>query len=76
MEKSKKIWKCECGNEDQIKIIFASDGEVVCRKCGTVLGEFMPKSEESKDQADEWDWESDLCRKILEERVSKQGWEF
>jgi uncharacterized Zn finger protein (UPF0148 family) len=75
MKKNLKIWKCECGNEDQARIMFASDGEVVCGKCGTVLGEFH-KSEEKQDQTEEWDGKADLCRKILEDRVSKRGWEF
>jgi len=71
-----KVWKCECGNEDQAKIIVASDGEVVCGKCGTVLGEVKTKKTESDEQADAWSGELDLCRNILEERVSKKGWEF
>lgn len=71
-----KVWKCECGNQDQKKIITASDGEVVCGKCGTVLGQVKPDLEGSKDKAESWDGETDLCRKILEDRVSKKGWEF
>lgn len=71
-----KVWKCECGNEDQAKIIVASDGEVVCGRCGTVLGEVQTKKTESDEQPDSWDGELDLYRNILEERVSKKGWEF
>jgi len=53
------------------------DGEVVCEKCGTVLGQVVSeKSEGPEEHVDSWDGEADLCRKILEERVSKKGWEF
>ncbi len=76
LKNSKRIWKCICGNEDQTRIIFASDGEVICGKCAAVLGHFVPKAEENKDEIDPWDPEADLCRKILEDRVSKKGWEF
>ena len=76
MKKHGKIWKCDCGNEDQTRIIFSSDGEVICGKCGTVLGQYIPESEDSKDETDSWDAEADLCRKVLEDRVSKKGWEF
>jgi len=71
-----KVWKCECGNEDQAAIITASDGEIVCGKCGTVLGEVNMKNAESEEQTESWDGELDLCRSILEERVSRKGWEF
>jgi len=72
-----KIWKCECGNQDQAKIIIALDGEVVCAECGTVLGEVSPgKSEDPEEQVEGWDGEADLCRKILEERISRKGWQF
>jgi transcription initiation factor TFIIIB Brf1 subunit/transcription initiation factor TFIIB len=73
--KTLKTWKCECGNEDQRKIIIAADGEVVCEKCGTVLGQVKIKSV-SEEQIDRWDGEADLCRTLLEEHVSKRGWEF
>jgi uncharacterized Zn finger protein (UPF0148 family) len=71
-----RVWKCECGNEDQAMIIFASDGEVVCGKCGTVLGEVKMNKTEYDDEADGWDGELDLCRNILEDCVSKRGWQF
>jgi transcription initiation factor TFIIIB Brf1 subunit/transcription initiation factor TFIIB len=75
--KTVKIWKCECGNQDQTNIILAPDGEVVCGKCGIVLGEVATKkSENFEEEADSWDGEADLCRKLLEDRVSKKGWEF
>jgi hypothetical protein len=75
--KKVKIWKCECGNEDQSKIITASDGEVVCGKCGIVLSEVSTKKvEDSEDQIDRWDGQLDLCRNLLEERVSRKGWQF
>jgi hypothetical protein len=76
MKAYQKIWKCDCGNDDQTKIIFTFDGEVVCGKCATVLGQYQLKSEENKDEIDPWDAQADLCRKILEDRVSKKGWEF
>jgi transcription initiation factor TFIIIB Brf1 subunit/transcription initiation factor TFIIB len=74
--KARRIWKCECGNEDQAKIVTASDGEVVCGKCGTVLGQVAPTKDEAGEQVDAWDEQADLCRKILEQRVSKKGWQF
>jgi uncharacterized Zn finger protein (UPF0148 family) len=73
---ARKIWKCECGNEDQAKIVTASDGEVVCAKCGTVLGQVAQVKEDSSEQPESWDEQADLNRKILEERVSKKGWQF
>jgi transcription initiation factor TFIIIB Brf1 subunit/transcription initiation factor TFIIB len=76
MKLSGKIWKCECGNEDQAKIIIASDGEVVCEKCGTVLDHVPTRPERGQEDIDSWDAESDLYRKILEDRVSKRGWDF
>ena len=75
MKNTRKIWKCACGNEDQNKIIIALDGEVVCGKCATVLGE-IPVSLDNREQTEGWNEEADLCRKILEERVSKKGWNF
>jgi hypothetical protein len=75
LKSAKKIWKCDCGNEDQSKIIIALDGEVVCGKCATVLGE-VSVSIEKNEQTEAWNEEADLCRKILEERVSKKGWSF
>jgi len=74
--KTAKIWKCDCGNQDQTKIVTALDGEVVCGRCGTVLGQVTPKIAEPEEQADSWDGQADLCRKLLEDRVSKKGWQF
>ena len=75
--KKVKIWECECGNKDQTNIIVAADGEVVCGKCGTVLGEVARKeSGKLEEEVDSWDGEADLNRKILEDRVSKKGWQF
>jgi uncharacterized Zn finger protein (UPF0148 family) len=73
---ARRIWKCECDNEDQAKIVTASDGEVVCAKCGTVLGEVTQVKQDSAEQPESWDEQADLTRKILEERVSKKGWQF
>jgi hypothetical protein len=71
------VWKCECGNQDQTSIIVAADGEVVCGKCGTVLGEVgLEKPENLAEEADNWDGEADLCRKLLEDHVSRKGWQF
>ena len=72
---ARKIWKCECGNDDQARIVTPPDGEIICGQCGTVLGHVEVR-EESRERADRWDEEADLCRKILEERVSKKGWQF
>ncbi len=74
MKSTKKIWKCDCGNDDQGKIITALDGEVVCGKCGTVLGEVSVSLDKHEQQTEGWNEEADLCRRILEERVSKKGW--
>ena len=32
--------------------------------------------EELAEHGEVWDGEADLCRKILEERVGKEGWSF
>ena len=70
-----KALKCECGNKDQSKFITASDGEIVCKKCGTVIGQVELKTSGDKDvEVESWDGELDLCRKLLEDRVSKEGW--
>jgi len=73
--KTVDIWKCECGNQNQSKIITALDGEVVCGRCGTVLGQVAPQKSNAEEQVDSWDGELDLCRKLLEDHVSKKGWE-
>jgi len=75
--KVRKVWKCECGNKDQTRIVTSPDGEVICGKCGTVLGHVAEVREEAQEQqADSWDEETDRCRKILEDRVIKKGWQF
>jgi transcription initiation factor TFIIIB Brf1 subunit/transcription initiation factor TFIIB len=56
-------------------MVIAADGEVVCEKCGTVLGQVKIKSV-PEEQIDRWDAQADLCRTLLEEHVSKRGWEF
>ncbi len=76
MKLTRKIWKCECGNEDQAKIVIASDGEVVCEKCGTVLDHVASPVERRQEPVEYWDAESDLHRKLLEDRVSRKGWEL
>ena len=75
LQSQTRIWKCECGNEDQGKILTAADGEVVCAICGAVLG-CVARAEEEPEQTDSWDPDADACRKILEDRVSKRGWQF
>ena len=70
-----KTFKCECGNKDQSKFITASDGEIVCGKCGAVIDQVELKNTDDKEGEIEcWDGELDLCRNLLEERVSKKGW--
>jgi len=76
LKPASKIWRCKCGNKDQDKIVTASDGEIVCARCGTVLDQIILDSMQSHEDAEKWDEEADLCRKILEDRVSKRGWEF
>lgn len=68
-----KTLKCECGNKDQSKFITASDGEIVCGKCGAVIDQVELKNTEDKEGEIEcWDGELDLCRNLLEERVSRE----
>ena len=70
-----KTLKCECGNKDQSKFITASDGEIVCGKCGAVIGQVELKiSSDRGEEIECWDGELDLCRKLLEDRVSREGW--
>ncbi|MCW4043393.1 MAG: hypothetical protein NWE90_06685 [Candidatus Bathyarchaeota archaeon] len=70
-----KTLKCECGNKDQSKFITASDGEIVCGKCGAVIDQVELKNTDDREGEIEcWDGELDLCRNLLEERVSKKGW--
>jgi len=74
--KARRVWKCECGNEDQAKIVTAPDGEIVRGKCGTVLGQVTRVNEDPTEHGESWDEEADLCRKILEDRVSRKGWQL
>jgi hypothetical protein len=70
-----KTLKCECGNKDQSKFITASDGEIVCGKCGAVIDQVELKNNDDREGEIEcWNGELDLCRNLLEERVSKKGW--
>jgi hypothetical protein len=46
------------------------------RKCGTVLGQVARVKEDSAEKVEGWDEDPDLCPKILEERVSRKGWQF
>ncbi len=72
MKIHRDILKCECGNEDQTKIVTASNGEVICLKCGAVLGRVVQESKEHQEQNDGRIGEADNCRKILEDCVSKK----
>lgn len=49
---ARRRWKCECGSEGQAKIVTASDGEIVCGKCRTVLGQVARFKEDSTEQAE------------------------
>jgi hypothetical protein len=70
-----KILKCECGNKDQSMFFTASDGEIVCGKCGAVIDQIEIKNtDDGEGEIECWDGELDLCRNLLEERVSKNGW--
>jgi hypothetical protein len=69
-------WECECGSDDTTQIITAPDGEVVCSVCGLVLDHTIKRENESQDEIEGWNGEADLRRQILENRVSRKGWEF
>jgi ribosomal protein S27E len=71
------VWKrCGyCGNEDLKTIVLTSNGEIVCKKCGSVLGRtsFTPGSDARVNERSE-----PLCdeERTLEDHVSKYGWDF
>jgi transcription initiation factor TFIIIB Brf1 subunit/transcription initiation factor TFIIB len=59
-------------------IIVASNGEIVCRKCGTVLGRISTSA-----QSEMADSTSDQAResacdgeRTLEDHVSRYGWDL
>ena len=72
-----KAWKrcVYCGNENLKTIMVAPNGEVVCRKCGTVLGRLLTSTDN-----DAWIEEriEPICdeERTLEDHVSKFGWDF
>ncbi len=51
--------ECQCGNKDTPNIITAPDGEVICRKCGTVIGK-VSDNEEFQDELEAYNGEADL----------------
>jgi len=64
-----------CGNENLRTIILASNGEIVCQKCGTVLGRLVA----SADNDSSFEERSEpLCdeERTLEDHVSKYGWDL
>jgi len=70
-----KAWKrcVYCGNESLKTIIVAPNGEVVCQKCGTVLGRLpMPSDALFEERT------GPVCdeERTLEKHVSKYGWDF
>jgi transcription initiation factor TFIIIB Brf1 subunit/transcription initiation factor TFIIB len=63
-----------CGNKDLKSIIVASNGEIVCRKCGTVLGRTsIPAQSEVADGARDQACDGE---RTLEDHVSRYGWDF
>ena len=72
-----KAWKrCSyCGNENLKTIILAPNGEIVCKKCGTVLGRTYMTSESDVRVKER---NESLCdeERTLEDHVSKYGWDF
>jgi hypothetical protein len=76
MKKNNEKLECDCGNDDATQIITAPDGEIVCSICGLVLGNTMKIEKEYQDEIEGWSGEADLRRQILENRVSRRGWEF
>ena len=66
--------KCAyCGNENLETIILASNGEIVCQKCGTVLGRLLTSTD---GDASFEERSEPLCdeERTLEDHVSKYGW--
>mgnify|MGYP007084715555 CR=1 FL=1 len=43
--------------------------------CGP-KSQVAPVNEDPTEHGESWDEEADLCPKILEDRVSKKGWQF
>jgi late competence protein required for DNA uptake (superfamily II DNA/RNA helicase) len=74
-----KAWKrCSyCGNENLKTIILTPNGEIVCQKCGTVLGRTFISSD-SNARVEERRATEPLCdeERTLEDHVSKYGWDF
>jgi len=73
-----KAWKrCSyCDNENLKTIILTPNGEIVCQKCGTVLGRtFMPLDSDARVKERRAE---PLCdeERTLEDHVSKYGWDF
>jgi transcription initiation factor TFIIIB Brf1 subunit/transcription initiation factor TFIIB len=67
-----------CGNKDLKSIIVAANGEIVCRKCGTVLGRISAPTQPditdlSKDQTSESACDGE---RTLEDHVSRYGWDL
>lgn len=79
LEQLKSQRECSyCGNKDLKSIIVASNGEIVCRKCGTVLGRTSaPAQSEMMDAAKDQTRES-ACdgERTLEDHVSRYGWDL
>ena len=72
-----KAWKrCSyCGNENLKAIVLAPNGEIVCKKCGTVLGRtFLPSVSDARVKESS----EPLCdeERTLEDHVSRYGWNF
>jgi late competence protein required for DNA uptake (superfamily II DNA/RNA helicase) len=62
-----------CGNTNLRTIILASNGEIVCQKCGTVLGRLLTSAD---NDASFEERSEPLCdeERTLEDHVSKYGW--
>jgi transcription initiation factor TFIIIB Brf1 subunit/transcription initiation factor TFIIB len=67
-----------CGNKDLKSIIVASNGEIVCRKCGTVLGRISTpaQSEVTETTGDQGRESSCDGERTLEDHVSRYGWDL
>jgi transcription initiation factor TFIIIB Brf1 subunit/transcription initiation factor TFIIB len=65
-----------CGNKDLKLIIVAANGEIVCRKCGTVLGRTSTQSETVNANSDQTRESACDGERTLEDHVSRYGWDL
>lgn len=79
LEQLKSQRECSyCGNKDLKSIIVAPNGEIVCRKCGTVLGRISTPEESEITDATKDQTRESACdgERTLEDHVSRHGWDL